>query len=318
MEQNPQTKPQPVSYGKIIFYDGMDNDGRCSVAIIQLHNEEKVQHEQQECLCIPLDRKMKTMKDPKGVHYLEIIEKYESHMADIVFLDLAPRTLEEAKKINTEINSVLVIDHHKLTYKLPKKFTYIHGAYTDSATLLTYQYFYGDVEVPYVIKLVNDRDVWINDLQPQTNYFHNVSRMIRIEELKDLITETRDCNYENISAWLQVGKIREKSNQREIKKQFEKLKVGYLLGHKVVYHDEETLDGAILSELGNSSLKLQEYRDVEMFVRVSKKDGQYSYALRSLNGQSYRMIVDNKLNGGGHDNSCGFQDKRMLIREFII
>ena len=302
-----------MSVDKIVFYDKMDNDGRGARAVFELaHEDEKV-------LYVGLDR---DLKDNDKVHYLDFIATKEE-FEEIYFLDLAPRTIDECNRlvnyIYTEYVTVTIVDHHPLQYSpLDFDFKYIFDK-SKSACLLTWEHFNKGVSAPYVVMLINDRDMWLNKMQPTTNYFHNVSDMMNERELLNVIDESNDPIFNRLKGsllekWLTIGKIREQSNKNEIKDELENMRFGELLGVNIAY-TEQKINYDILSQLGNEACEL--FKDkVDVYCHVYQKtDGRWSYSMRSLNGQAKKIILDNGLNGGGHDNACGFKDDRYLIEE---
>ena len=290
----------------IVFFDDADNDGRGARAVFELAHKDK------DILYIGLDR---DLKDRDEVHYLDFLITYtEKDFNSIFFLDIAPRTKSEAEMLKSMASGyffVNIIDHHGLKYN-PKhygfNYFYKNGV---SACMLTWKYFFKNKKPPYVVELINDRDVWIHKMQPQTNYLHNVSEMMNHQELLNVIKNDTKQN-EDLEKWFAVGKIREASNQEEIKRELQQMKFAKLFGIDIALI-EGRINYDILSELGNRACEV--FKDkVEVFVHVhQKKNGIWSYNMRSLNGQAKKIILDNNLDGGGHADSCGFKDNRYLI-----
>ena len=216
----------------IVFYDKMDNDGRGARAVFELA------HENEDVLYIGLDRDMMISEreifkcslfnpndfSTKKVHYMDYLEESGKRgISDIYMLDFAPRydkgekksiEAERLFKYSNALNiQVTIIDHHRLEYDISKYlFDYI---YTDgvSACMLTWKHFFKNENAPYVVELINDRDVWINNMQPQTNYLHNVSEMMNQQELLNVIKDgIYPYDSAALKAWFKVGKIREASN----------------------------------------------------------------------------------------------------------
>jgi len=321
----------------IVFYDKMDNDGKGARAVFELS------HKDENVLYIGLDRDMmirdrEIFKRSLGLkrddlsidkmHYLDYLENsgyselLDENIEAIYMLDLAPRYNKEMLKsieadrlsrysIVNNIN-VKIIDHHKLRYNIAEYgFEYI---YKDgvSACMLTWEHFNPNKSAPYVVSLINDRDIWLNKMQPQTNYFHNVSEMMNERELMEVIEFDRNGLKSDLMQWMAVGAVRERSNKKEIKEELESMKFGTLLGVKIAY-TENKINYDILSQLGNEACAL--FKDkIDVYAHVyQKKSGEWSYSLRSLNGQAKKIILDNNLKGDGHDNACGFRDDRYLV-----
>ena len=145
----------------IVFYDKIDNDGRGARAVFELANgTENIEY-------IGLNR---DMKDKDEYHYIDILED-EKVDTKVYFLDLAPRDQMEALVVNTNIESVTIIDHHQLNWNpLDNGFEYVYDS-AKSACLLAWEYFFENEEAPLVVRLINDRDTWTNSMQPETNWF---------------------------------------------------------------------------------------------------------------------------------------------------
>jgi len=276
----------------IVFYDKMDNDGKGAKCIFSMNCP--------TYKYVGLDRDLKD--DDK--HYIDILK--QNKFKNIVFLDLAPRTKDEMLIVDEYSDMITIIDHHKLGYIPTSKVEYVYSN-QKSACLLTWEYFSKN-EPKEAVRLINDRDMWLNKLQPNTNYFFNTWSMMNEYELQQ-------CIYDDsfTKKWCAVGEIRENTKLAQIDKKFSEIEIGKMLGLRVAYTRDPIAKG-IISELGNRAVRKL---NVDLYAHIKDKDeeGYYSYNLRSLDGQALRMIRDNSLDGGGHDNACGFKSKAYLIED---
>ena len=236
-------------------------------------------------------------------HYLTILEKYAIDCREVWFLDIAPRTQAELDTIESLKIPIGIIDHHQLKYKIEKQpiirwFNHEEGV---SACMLTWQYLHTE-EPPLVVELINDRDVWINGMQPQTNYFNNCWGMLKENEVGDLIY--RDDNFSLLNNWLAVGKIRETTNQKLIQHQVENIKTTKIDNLTVAH--THNIEGGILSETGNKLCEAHPYVDLYINTRYDKKRDMWNHQCRSLKGEALQYIRNRDLKGGGHPNACGF------------
>ena len=293
----------------IVFYDVMDNDGKCSGAIIKQHLEDR----SVTPIMVGLDTDLKS--DSK-----EWYKFLGEDTKEVWFTDLKPRKIEDFKLLR-DIESVIIIDHHE--YIDLDKFSnidYIHSTEKISATMLAWDFLYDyrtvevmdsqyeNIHTPIVVELVNDRDVWLNKLQPATNYFFNVWKLMDIELFQELVFNDKNNNI--LNGLLSVGKKLEKIKQRKIiqtEKEVTRLRVN---GWLVAVSNIEGGAG-IVSELGNKICK--ENKEIDFYANITKNDnGVFNYNLRSLDGVALNFIEENGLNGGGHANACGFKDVRGL------
>jgi len=277
----------------VVFYDGMDNDGKCAGAIASHALKDK------NPTMVGLNRDMKNSdKD-----WWEFIEEHD----EIYFLDLAPRSKNDLLKLKNK--KVIIIDHHELKFnplvvnidrRYNVEYIYRKGV---SATLLTWIYFYPREEPHEIVVLVNDRDIWANNYQPFTNYFFNVGELLDIDKFKYMLFE--DKQEKLYSALLDTGKELELLKQRRIAEAKKKSTIVAMKGYNIAFYNSEAK--GIASELGNQLCK--EYGEtVHFFMHVyfDHKENIYKYGLRSLNGEALKFIRNNNLKGGGHDNACGF------------
>jgi len=187
----------------IVCYDSKDYDGLGSMAIVSEY------YANENIVPIGLDRDMKTKQK---VFYIDkIVEELTLNTFEIIFLDLAPRTLQQMHRVIESIPSelkVTIIDHHKLLYN-PSEYQNVDYVFEMgvSACMLTWNNFYsGFLKTPYMVKLINDRDIWANKLQPQTNYFTNTFGMADLDMLDYLIFEDDGSQLQKM---LEVGEFKE-------------------------------------------------------------------------------------------------------------
>jgi len=281
----------------IVFFDNMDNDGKCSGAIVKQHLEDR----NVQPVMVGLDRDLKS--DGKDWH-----EFLGGDTKEVWFTDLRPRKLEDFEPLEN-IGKVTIIDHHEfIDLGIYQNIEYIHTAKKVSATMLAWKHLYFDrVYVPRVIELVNDRDVWINAFQPTTNYFFNVWKLMNIELFQDLVFNDEDESI--LNGLLGAGKALETIKQRKIR-EAEKEVTRFSANGWLVAVSSIKGGAGIVSELGNKICR--ENKEVDFYANITQKCDVFNYNLRSLNGVALNFIKDNGLNGSGHPNACGFKDKRGL------
>ena len=298
-------------YNNVVFYDKCDNDGRGALAVLLTSIGSK------NVKAFGLDRDLLTINKKTPLEILE--SEFSDDMGsrkNVWFLDLAPRAGKDLAQIAyTALQNeslVRIIDHHELNY-VPTTFSNVSYVYKKgvSACKLTWEFF-NDEKAPYIVELINDRDVWVNEMQPVTNYLVNTYEMMNQEELNDIID--KDEKYSKIQAWLSVGKIREATKKEKVDNIVNKcIDVTTLFNNKVAIPTVH-LSKDVFSEVGkNACLKY----DVDFFMSsyFDEADNTWKYGLRSLDGQALEFIRANGFSGGGHDNACGFSHDKDLFNE---
>ena len=291
----------------VVFYDNMDNDGKCSGSIIKQYLEDK----DIEPVMVGLDRDLRS-NDKDWYEFLNNDTK------EVWFTDLRPRKLEDFTHLEA-IGEVTIIDHHEfIDLSYYQNIKYIHTTKV-SATMIAWKHLYFDRPYePKVVELVNDRDMWANRLQPYTNYFFNIWKLLDVELFQQLVFN--DEEEKLIDGLLEAGRVLEEVKQRKINKYFKTIKIEECNGYKVAYTEID--DNGIISELGNKACKelgvtfyaniRKEVEIVEIGDGVVEEHSTYQYNLRSLNGEALKFIKKYKLNGGGHPNACGFKSSKAL------
>jgi len=221
---------------------------------------------------------------------------------------LRPRKLEDFEPLEN-IGEVTIIDHHEfIDLEKYQNIDYIHTTEKVSATMLAWKHLYFDrAYTPRVVELVDDRDVWLNKLQPTTNYFFNVWKLMEVELFQELVFNDEDKSI--LNGLLSAGKALETIKQRKIgeaEKEVTRLRVnGWLVAVSNIKGG-----AGIVSELGNKICK--ENKEIDFYANITVLDnGLWNYNLRSLNGIALNFIKENRLNGS-HPDACGFKDERGL------
>jgi len=294
---------------KLVFFDRMDNDGRGALAVFDRYaKDEKLLYAP-----IGLDRDMKT-KD--GKHYINVLMELleeQNYIDEVIFMDLAPRTMTECNVVfdlcDVQAINLKIIDHHNLPYyisDIDEDITYVYEKGV-SACMLAWRHYFPNLKAPYVVELINDRDVWNNFLQPDTNYFYNTFEMMNQKELNDLVATE---NKKKLDAWLMVGYIREESTViPTIQGLVDSCEVIEFNNNKIAVPRKD-IAHEYVSEVGN---KVCRQYECDFFCSVYPKGNSWGYGLRSLDGQALKFIRDNGFKGGGHPNACGFTHEKKLF-----
>lgn len=137
------------------FYH-IDDDGKCAGAIVK--------QEFPDCEMYPID-----YKDNFPLNTIETGE-----MIYIVDFSIEP---EMMSFLLAKTNNVIWIDHHKTAIEKYRDYPMIIDGIREvgkSGCLLTWEWFYKDmegIEKPMAILLINDWDLWLRKMEPETSMF---------------------------------------------------------------------------------------------------------------------------------------------------
>jgi len=153
----------------ILIYHHDDNDGFLSAAVASIALLEDLKFE---------------VGHYDGTHNVAAIEE-----ADYIYvLDYTlPDDLMEKYS-----NKIIWIDHHVSSIeRLGRLGLRGKTQIGKSGCLLTWEYFYPNLNPPLVVQIVNDRDVWKWEMGERTAAFHEASRMFmsNVERWKELIND---------------------------------------------------------------------------------------------------------------------------------
>lgn len=200
---------------------------------------------------------------------------------------------------------VIVIDHHKSAEKEVKMAHEYVYKLENSGAVLVWQYFYPNLPVPWLLRYIEDRDIWIMAL-PYTLEM-------------GLVIDTFDKNFETwsqLSDDLEDNSIREKYIQQgKLIRKYEDQIVGDIVFNKdlVCFNGLETYavnaPGFLASQIGDVLRK--EKPPIAIIWRYS--GGQLKISLRS-DGSIDVAEIAQKYGGGGHKTAAAFKlDKRLEL-----
>lgn len=234
---------------------------------------------------------------------------------DVYIVDFSyPRDVME--KLHNSPCKLTVIDHHK---SAKDKLEGIRGVTFDesmSGCELTWKVLYPELEVPYFIRLIGDRDTWKFKYGDATRYFHaGVEYYILTTDYVGKPISNLDkyfslfyafVNPKEVETTITAGRPIVKTQNGRLKAHFDKnnARVVNLLGKKIAFY--QSIGKEAVSELGNYWVSNSDV-DVAL-TSIMLADGTFIFSARSLNGQALEVIevMGKQHGGGGHPNSCGF------------
>lgn len=221
---------------------------------------------------------------------------------DVLIVDFSyPRDILLAMKAR----SILILDHHisaqkDLTQPFPaNSHITAHFDMNRSGAMITWQYFFPDAPIPLLIKLIQDRDIWIN-AYPQSPFltygltvfstdFRDWKTLIDQPAILDKTIEAGESIFDYMHK--QIARI--KVNR----------KIHSIAGFKVpVVNAPSFMVSDLLHEILNDEPTAPfaaAYNDII-------DQGLRNYSLRSENHREDVSVIAKKYGGGGHRNAAAF------------
>jgi oligoribonuclease NrnB/cAMP/cGMP phosphodiesterase (DHH superfamily) len=209
---------------------------------------------------------------------------------------------EKTLELIDKTKDLTILDHHLTAEnnlaKIPSNYKYFNMKH--SGAYLTWAYFFGETNVPDLIKYVEDRDLW-NKVLPNTDeisiylstlpyVFEEYEKFIDNDNLRTIIPEA-----------IGMVKLNNKYIKNAIKRGEERLiKTPDEKIYRVVFCNSTELQ----SDIGNKIL--YEFPMANFSAIYSIYNKSYNFSLRSMNERTDVGTLANKyFNGGGHRNASG-------------
>jgi oligoribonuclease NrnB/cAMP/cGMP phosphodiesterase (DHH superfamily) len=200
-------------------------------------------------------------------------------------------------------NNILILDHHKTSKQdlqdIPEKYKIFDMS--QSGAMLTWKYFFPDVEPPMLIKYIQDNDIWTKKME-NTEYFYSWFYTLPFEFevynkylnnellLKDMQEYGSKFNI------LNEYYVNESVNKACIK--FMNIKGNYYL---IAY----TNASICKSEIGNQLITKYPLIDFASVYSISDYNDSTAFSLRSTNNHVDVSEISRLMGGGGHRNASG-------------
>lgn len=209
------------------------------------------------------------------------------------------------------VNKLLVIDHHKTAMEalseLPDQYKIFDMEH--SGAYLTWKYFFPEEEVPKLIQLVEDRDLWKKDYLESDH----LARYLFTQKYDfELYLSLLDAN--NLDSALAKGESYEELNEYYLKQLMNHATVKFMRIENKYYfviHCECGLS-MLRSDLGNKLLQKYPYADFSVTYHI-KNQGITTFSLRSDDSHVDVSEVATLLHGGGHRNASGVAVNYMAL-----
>lgn len=199
-------------------------------------------------------------------------------------------------KMLEEANTFILLDHHKSAMNELGQVQNTVFDMSKSGARMAYEFFHPNKEVPRLIRLIEDRDIW-SWTEPDSKEFHAAF---------PIVTQTFSDYYELIRSPILIdilidqGKAIIKFNDMYIEKKAKDICMRTMNGLRTAVVNSTYL----ISELGNYLAK-KEYIDMALIWFWDSKKNKYMCSLRSV-GDIDVSIIAKSLGGGGHKHASGF------------
>uniref|UniRef100_A0A6C0EA78 Uncharacterized protein n=1 Tax=viral metagenome TaxID=1070528 RepID=A0A6C0EA78_9ZZZZ len=214
------------------------------------------------------------------------------------------------KDILSKAKNVLVLDHHKTAEEGLAEFPETNKVFVmnHSGAYITWKYFFRDVDVPLMVKYVEDNDIWLKAL-PNTREFTSYlySRKFTFEEYSKFL----DDKYIYDTVFV-VGSGMTLQNDFYIEDAVKHASLQFVLHNNKPYLVAVSHTDRLKSDIGNALML--KYRNIDFAICYSFDDtwNEYTYSLRSTNDRTDVSEIAKLYNGGGHRNASGCGTNYMI------
>lgn len=231
---------------------------------------------------------------------------------DVYLLDFSYKR-PVMEKIVQQAASVTVLDHHK-SAEADLKSMFVDGAglrgvfdTEKSGARLAWEWFHPKDEVPFFVRLVEDRDLWRFAI-PYSKEFNAAFFSYEYEFATWChLNEIEDCGT-LYNLYLNAGKAIERAQQKTVKELVGKLR------HDRYFHKLDDGDGAVPAPCANLPYTLASdaanlMAEGAPFAATYYQDaeGQFVFSLRSKEAGADVSEVAKLYGGGGHKHAAGFR-----------
>jgi oligoribonuclease NrnB/cAMP/cGMP phosphodiesterase (DHH superfamily) len=221
----------------------------------------------------------------------------------------------DTEKILQKAKKVINIDHHigvkERLEELAKRYSNFEFVFDNhrSGASLTWIYFYGKENIPEIIKLVEDKDIWTWNYGDKTKYAN--SYLIILTDKPEKIKEYILTN--NIEKVIENGKIISEFTDYLINNFIEKVKEIYIkIGE---YKVKAFNTGLFQSEIGN--ILSNEFKQAVVLFSISGYNVKFSF--RSTEGNNPTALeLAQILGGSGHKHAAGASVNLKEFCEMIL
>ena len=200
-------------------------------------------------------------------------------------------------------NKLCILDHHKTAQEDLKNIPDANKIFEmkHSGAYITWAYFFGESDVPKLIRYIEDNDIWTRTL-PNTKAF--TAFINSIQKKFDLYENFLDDNYIETTA-IPVGLGMQRANEKYVEEAVKRTALNFMLINNKLYFVGSVNTSILKSEIGNAIFDSYPNADFSLCYSESTYTDENYVSLRSVNNATDVSAIAKLFNGGGHRNASG-------------
>ena len=207
------------------------------------------------------------------------------------------------KDMIKDANKLIILDHHQSAERDLRDIDNKHKIFNikHSGAYITWAYFFGEKDIPMMIKYVQDNDIFKKEFtatKPFTSFIFNIPKTF------DNYEKFLDEDYINKTV-IPIGEGMVKQNDSYILDGAKKASVQFLLIDNKLYFVASVNTSILKSEIGNQLFNLYENINFAMCYSKNSYTGETFISLRSFDKATDVEEIASKFGGGGHRNAAG-------------
>ncbi len=230
---------------------------------------------------------------------------------NILIADL-PMSSDNIDKLRLN-NRILIIDHHKTNESDMKNISANEKIFDmqHSGAFLVWQYFHPNIEIPLLIKYIEDRDLWNNKLS-DNEYFSSWIRSFEpnIQAYYPYLNDTRFSNtiHDTGKSLLEYNK-----SMIEIACKYSLIRFVKIQENNRYYIVAQTNSTVLQSEIAAELINKYPFINFSIVYYTNDKNEKNHYCLRSNDTHTDVSQICKLYGGGGHRNASGIQTQLSQI-----
>jgi len=238
-----------------------------------------------------------------GGSYGTLIDLEAIKDADVYFVDFSCKR-DEMLNIIEVANRVIILDHHASAEKELDGLELVEDVFLifdmkRSGAMITWEHFYPGKGTPWVVDIVQDRDLW------QFKYPNTKAITAYMFSLEQTFQEWEKLFMFGEDQATKMGEVLETKFNKDVDSLIDSCTgEAYLEGHLINVSNVPYL---YASEVGNRTVGDNRFA----LVYYIHKDGSYRCSLRAKDGIDVSKIAE-RFGGGGHPNAAGFKTMDMV------
>lgn len=210
---------------------------------------------------------------------------------------------EDLEQLRATNKSVVVIDHHKSAEEAVTAFSENIFDITHSGAVLTWQYFFPDIEVPKLLLYIEDHDLWNMKMEHNREFGAALGEYVQDFETWDQLVQNL-ADRDDFSKFISIGGVIAGFEDKLIQKMLAFREKAEFEGRDIFVLNAERIYRSIL---GHHLAKLSAAAGgAPMGIVYYRYDGMVHCSLRS-DGDFPVHEIAKKYGGGGHPNAASIR-----------